>query len=414
MAIIPKKRENKDGSITWWVRLDFGDDPATGVRVRPYVLGETERACRQKAIAELEKHRTGRYRKPDGTTVASFCEQYLTYAEELLAASTMISYRSAIKCYIVPYLGNVKLQEVTEPVIAEWSDWMRVERALSVPTRRAARSKLHRIMEQAREWQVIERNPVTAVKPPKALKRERDFLDEEQTRRLLAATRGHRYEVYFVLGFATGMRRGELLGARWDDLRLHGDGTGEIRVVEQLKKAKTSFARGGLKTPTSSRVIPLPPGVADQLKRFRAKDKAERLKQPGWNPDGYIVTNTKGGHTWPNAIDQVTPRFLAKAGIERFTNHTMRHTYATMLENDGVPQSQIQALLGHASYRVTEIYTHADRAKFGAAVAVLGPLFSPASLGQKWPNELFWPNDGLMEQEIADNRDVVLHEKTAP
>jgi len=419
VAISPEKYTAKDGTVSWRVRLELGEDPATGKRLRPYITRPTERACRLAAIAALEKHRTGRYRQPDGITVAEFADRYLAYAEEQLRAATLSSTRSAIKCHIKPYLGAIRLQDVFEPVIADWLEWLRDTQELTPPTRRAMRSKLHRLMQQAVEWQLIERNPVTAVKPPKVAASTPDFLDAAAVRRLLAVARGHRYEVFFVLGFATGMRRGELLGARWDDLHLDAGASGEIRVSEQLaRRGRGSFAPGELKTPTSKRVIPLPPGVAAQLKRFRAQDKAQRLKKPGWNEEGYIVVNTKGKHTWPWAIDLILPRLLAQAGIERFTPHTMRHTYASLLEDAGQPRSVIQELLGHSSYGMTGHYTHAYRARFAEATAVLGELFAASAtrppLGPRGVAPNFRPNGGLMEEDFADNHDVVLDEKTAP
>jgi len=79
---------------------------------------------------------------------------------------------------------------------------------------------LHKALAQAVKWQLLARNPVDAVEPPRAERREMRALDEDETARLLGLLEGNRLYTPTLLAVTTGLRRGEILGLRWSDVDL--------------------------------------------------------------------------------------------------------------------------------------------------------------------------------------------------
>jgi integrase len=161
-------------------------------------------------------------------------------------------------------LGRVKLKQLTAAHVQGLYRSMQ-DRGLSPRTVRYAHAVLRRALKQAVRWGMIPRNPCDDTDPPKASRDEMRPLDREQARRLLNTARsdGDRLEALWVLAIHTGMRPGELLGLKWEDVDLE---TGTLRVKRTLSHEGVFAAP---KTARSRRRIDLTPGSVEALKRHR-------------------------------------------------------------------------------------------------------------------------------------------------
>jgi integrase len=200
---------------------------------------------------------------------------------------------------------------------------------------------LHKAMKQAVKWTLIPRNVTEAVKPPREQKKEIRPLDEDQVKRLLKAVDGDKLEALYVLAITTGMRSGELLGLRWEDVDLEA-GTLQIRRTVfngHIEAPKTQKGKRSVKlTQTSITALRKHPRVSRWI--FCTKEgtpmSVHNLHRRSWKP------------------------LLKKTALPLDTRfHDLRHTAATLLLTKGVHPKIVQEPLGHSSISITLVtYSH--------------------------------------------------------
>src|SRR4029450_8125009 len=264
MAIKPERYEAKDGTVSWRVRLETGRDPVTGARRRQWVTKPTERECKAEAVRLLTDLRQGTYTAPQPLTVRDFLARFLAAEHGRIKATSYLNLRSAINHHTVPYRGATKLQELSSLDIVAWLAWMRDERGLAATSVRTYRDSLSRAVNEAVKWGLVGRNVVAAVQPPPDEAKPPVALSRAEVAALVAEAYGTRYERFFLLGFGTGMREGELLGLTWPDLELE-PAPGFVHIRQQLTKSYGGGkAFAAPKTPTSKRRIARAPGLAQR------------------------------------------------------------------------------------------------------------------------------------------------------
>jgi integrase len=206
---------------------------------------------------------------------------------------------------------------------------------------------------------LIPRNVTDAVKAPRPEHKEIKPLLSEQARALLEAAQRDRLEALYVLAVTTGMRQGELLGLRWEDVDFE---------AETLQVRRTLFTRAGRgfsfsppKTSKGRRSIKLPEVAKRSLKKHRKAQLEEKMKLAGLWEDNGLVFATRFG-TPVRRQELITRSFkplLKKAGLPNIRFHDLRHTCATLLLGKGVHAKFVQELLGHATISITlDTYSH--------------------------------------------------------
>ncbi len=185
-------------------------------------------------------------------------------------------------------------------------------------------------------------------------------LSPEQARRLLEAVRGgDRLEALYVLAITTGMRQGELLGLKWEDVDLEA-GTVQVRRTLSTRVGK-GFSFGPPKTAKGRRSIKLPEVAKGALGRHLSAQLEEKTELKGlWEDNGLVFTTRVGT---PVGRQELVARsfkpLLSKAGLPDIRFHDLRHTCATLLLGKGVHVKFVQELLGHATISITlDTYSH--------------------------------------------------------
>jgi integrase len=322
-------------------------------------------------------------------TVREFSKTYLEISKLINKPSSVHTKDVLLRSHIVRLLGDLKLNALTYAVIEDFkvslaqtrvanaeklfgaakragNDNVAKEaesRMLSAKTINNCLTVLRRMLVIAYKRGLIEKVP--EVEWLRTLRPEFDFLDFEEAERLLAAAVGDsEWRTMILVALRTGMRQGEILALRWEDVDLV---KGQITV-------RRSVTRGVVTTPKSgkSRDIPLGDEVLAALKGHR------HLR-------GQLVFCTDGGRMLKkNEVKHPLWRSLKRAGLRWIGWHTLRHTFASHLVMRGVPLKAAQELMGHATIEMTMRYAHLSPHVPRDAVRLLDHGGANSGLGNGW------------------------------
>lgn len=388
-----KRRAKGEGSIShnpnrdrWEGRIELPPGP-DGKRKRRLVTGRTKAdvADRMKQIqAELDD---GLLPASDQLTVAEYLDRWLTLTlPGTVATRTVDNYGEVVRLYISPHIGRRKLRNLTP------DDVTAMIRALdadgkSTNTQRLARSVLRRALRRAQQEGSIIRNVAAIADGPKVRAKEGRTLTPQQARTFLehiATTddeRIRRSEAAWVVMLSLGLRRGELLGLRWEDLKLDTDPP-TLSVGLALKRTyELGLVVEEPKTKGSRRTVVLPSPVVAKLRTHRARQAEERLRAGGeWveSPLGHdLVFRTPFGTALdPDNLKNMTYKATQAAGLGKWSPHELRHSAASILFAQGLQMKDISEVLGHSSIRITaDVYAHLITPSTKAADAMNDALF---------------------------------------
>lgn len=262
--------------------------------------------------------------------------------------------------HILGFFGEMRLKEI-KPTHVDL--WLSNISALSRSTQAKCFQMLKAILAAAVEDGLILKTPVrSSMKISGGRTEPVEPLTREQSNDLLEAVRGTRAYGFCLLGLSTGMRRGELIGLMWSDIRWDEGDCGTIHVTHQkafLATENDAPVTTDLKTPAARRVIPLTPALRSWLEQERARsgslyvlsmEGGRSLTKGSFRALWQLVEN----RTETGATD------LSKAVLPfRCHPHKLRHTYATRLFEQGMDIKQVQYLLGHEKPEMTmRIYVH--------------------------------------------------------
>jgi integrase len=350
-SISRKKRRRRDGSSyeLWRVCVSQGRR-ADGKRLQVYAYARTK----DEAIARLDQLRleaaSGTLGDGRRQTVKEFLTWWVEQAD--VRATTRVLYEGVVRLHVVPRLGHLTMARVTPAHVRDL--YATLERAGKSPRlRQLVHAVLHRALGQAHRLQIVPRNVTDAVDPPRVPKRQIKVLDATQVRVFLRAAAGHRLEALFVLAIATGMRRGELLALRWEDIDFDAGALSVRRTLLGIDGEKV--VTGPPKSARGTRRIDLPKSTVAALRAHQLRMFGEGLRACPW------VFATSPGRPL-DAEKVVRSAFfplLEKAELPRIRFHDLRHTAATLLLAQGTHPKVVQERLGHAQISLTlDTYSH--------------------------------------------------------
>ena len=267
-------------------------------------------------------------------------------------------YESICRVHIKPTLGREKLRTLTSNHLrALYRD--KLDAGLAPRTVNYIHVTLHKALNDAVSDGLVPKNVASAVKSPRPEKPEIHPLTREQARILLeaASKEDDRFEALYVVALHSGLREGELLGLKWEDVGL---GAGTLAVRRTLSETRTGH-KFELPKNGKGRSVKLSQGAVEALKSHRARQNEERLKAGSLWQDHNLVFPTTIGTTMSgtNLTGRHFKPLLKKAELPAIRLHDLRHTCATILLMAGKHPKFVQELLGHASINITlDTYSH--------------------------------------------------------
>ena len=349
-------RKRKDGR--WEGRYTAGRDPETGRAIYKNVLGKTQAEAKAKleqAIEEakgLDAAKAGRY------TIDQWMEVWFEhYAKVKVRPSSHQTYRGYIDNHIKPNIGKIPLEKLTSLELQKFYKKLlekgRVDRlesrhqakGLSPKTVRNIHQIISSAMNLAREQKLIAGNPAEGCALPRMEHREMKTLPVEQLQSFLREAKESGVFEFYYLELATGLRRGELLGLKWEDVDLE---RGDLRVRRQIARINGEVVEAPLKTKNAYRTLPLAEDTIGVLEAQRKKTGSSQ----------WVFPSTTGGPISPDSVLHMLHRVLKRAGLPRVRFHDLRHTFATLALQNGVDVKTVSGMLGHFSVGFT-LHTYA-------------------------------------------------------
>lgn len=338
------------------------------------------------------------------------------YMKHTLKQSTYLSYESYIRVHLKPALGNIVLQELTPRTLQLYYNYKAEVEGLSAKTITNINLFLHRALKFAEAEGYINSNPASSVNLPSGDRPQIIILTRDEQMRLIQGSYQHRYGVFIRLVLFTGIRLGELLGLRWEDVDVQGRRIYIRRTLNWLNKAKkpanpneptTEIVIQTPKSQNSIRSIPLLPQVLQDLQGWQRVQQQDKLAAgDAYCESGFIVTNSMGGYVEPRTFKDSYNQILQLSGLRHFTFHALRHTFASRAMEQGMDVKTLSVILGHASVAFTlDTYAHVLDDHKQAGMALMEDLFNipePVGTDITYPVLVTPFPDGTMKLTLPD------------
>lgn len=355
-----RKRGQNEGTIyrrldgRWCGAISLGYK--NGRMMRKYFYGKTRGEVQKLLTKALHDQNRGLPVAVERQTVAQFLRRWLDdHVKPSVRDKTLRSYEQTFRLYLEPKLGHVILEKLAPQHVQKMMSELTQE--VSVHCARYSRTVLRCALGKAMKWNLVARNVATLVDPPHVRRGHVNPWTPEEARCFLDAIKGDRLETLFSVALALGLRRGEALGLRWEDIDFEKRA---LRVVNQLQRTKGRMQLVELKSDSSHRTLTLPEVAVSSLRAHRVRQLEEKMAAgSGWTDSDFVFTTTIG-----TPIDErnLLRRFRAlttKAGLRRQRFHDLRHCAASLLLAKGVPSKVVQEILGHSSIALTlNTYSH--------------------------------------------------------
>lgn len=317
-----------------------------------------------KLTKALREKQQGTFVAPHKMTLGEWLDTWLwEYKKLRVRPITFDTYEMLVRCHLKPALGHLVLQDVRPEHVQHYCN-AKMQHGLAARTIRLHQVLLSDALARAEKNQLVARNVCRLVEPPRQTRKNRRTLTVgEVTTQLLPALKGHRLYAAFLTLFLMGLRRGELVALRWQDIDWQAGVLGIQQALVRVKNhetGRTQLVFQEPKTEHSRRTIPLPEICLVALRHHRAQQAEEKLRLgPGYTDHGLVFCQADGGPIDPRSFNRYFRQVLAQAGLPLIRVHDARHTYATWLLEQGVSPKVVQTMLGHSNIAVTlDIYSH--------------------------------------------------------
>lgn len=325
-------------------------------------VSKDRETARAKLVERLAAAQKGILLSDTNWTVGRYLDYWMS---EVVAYKnrprTVELYESVVRLHLKPALGTTPLPDLSARQLQAVINDMRQD-GKSVRTIQQARQVLRAALNRAMREELIHRNVATMVDLPSFERQRITTWSPDQVNAFLAAAAGHRWYAAYLVLCIYGMRRGEVLGLRWQDVDFDSS---QIHVRQQLQRVGGVLTEGPVKTTAGLRDLPLTPPVRAALSEYayqaaidpHAPDSAHRRAQAA----ELMFRSKTGTAVDPKNFVRTFHEMSEEAGLPWIKLHHLRHSAATLLKNLGVPARDAQLILGHANVTTTQqIYQHAD------------------------------------------------------
>ena len=361
----------------WEARIVIGH-AEDGKPIFHHISGKTQKEALAKLRQALDDYRDVDLTEDSRMSLKEWLERWMDeYMSVAVRESTRRGYENYIKNYIVPNLGDKRIDKLTTHEIQQFYVMLQEEGRLkedavkgfqlSAATVRRIHGVLRQAMQAAADLRIIPRNPVDGVQLPKLDNDKMQVLNAEELSSFKEAIKGEpEWYDFFYTEITTGLRKGEICGLMWSDFDAK---TGTLHVRRTLQRYEDGQLRTGeTKTGAGKRKILLPRSTAQLLRERSKKSYSQWIF---WNP---LCPESPVA---PDSAYHALKRILQKAGLPDIRFHDLRHTFATHALANGVDPKTLAGILGHTNASFTlDTYAHVTNAMQKQAAVVTEDFMS--------------------------------------
>lgn len=363
-------------SFSYWIKVKGPD----GKWRQEWTSGfdTAAKAAKARRDAMTDKDR-GKHVAKSERTVADYFTEWLD-GQINLKPTTLHGYRVQVRTHVIPAIGNVKLQNLTLPMLNKLYVDLYERKGLSPRTVELCNAVIRKALNDAVRAGDLDRNPATHTTLPRKSKPElAEPWTAEELGRFIASLDGHPLRAAFIVAANTGARRGEVAGLRWMDVDLDG---ARLHIRRPRTTINGKAVEGDPKNTTSARNI----GI-DAMTVQALRDHREQLMKAGFDlvrPDRCVFQERDGSGIDPNRLSREFKSAAERAGLLKARSvgddkertirfHDLRHSHASILLKAGVPVEVVAKRLGHANAIVTlTVYRHVLESEDDAAISAFG------------------------------------------
>jgi integrase len=341
-------RERVDGR---WEGRYLGRDKDGNPALRS-VYAKTKREAIAKLDVKRAAVRAGQPTPSERLTVGAYLTRWLVAAEPRLRPSTLRRYRQLVRLQLVPILGSIRLARLQPSDVAAMMADVQ-SRGLSARTAAHCRAVLRDALADAERDGLVSRNAARLAKGLRLPPPSPTVLSPEQVRNILDALHDPGLRRLAVVAITSGLRAGEQLGLRWDDIDFERR---LLHVRTALQRVGGAYLLGTPKSLTSRRVVNLTGTALEALQAERHSQREARLVAGRrWREpiDGLVFTTATGAPRCGSSVTHSLQAALAVAGLPRLRWHDLRAAHGALLLAEGVDISVVSRRLGHSSVSLT-------------------------------------------------------------
>lgn len=371
-----KRRASGEGMLRrrgrrWEARIIIGH-AEDGKPIFHHISGKTQKEALTKLRQALDDYRDVDLTEDSRISLKEWLERWLDeYMSVSVRESTRRGYENYIKNYIVPNLGDKRIDKLTTHEIQQFYVMLKEEGRLkedavkgyqlAAATVRRIHGVLRQAMQAAADLRIIPRNPVDGIQLPKLDNDKMKVLNAEELSIFKEAIKDEpEWYDFFYTEITTGLRKGEICGLMWSDFDMK---TGTLNVRRTLHRYEDGKLRTGeTKTGAGKRKILLPRSTAQLLRERSKKSYSQWIFWNPIRPEEPIA---------PDSAYHAMKRILQTAGLPDIRFHDLRHTFATHALANGVDPKTLAGILGHTNASFTlDTYAHvtSDMQKQAAVV----------------------------------------------
>lgn len=339
------------------VTFELGKD-LNGKRLREYVTVQSKKEA-EKLLNEFEYNQNRNLMVLSSgmtfvETIHHWMDNYVRYNCE---ETTIYGYQNILNKHIAPFFKILELQKLQPGHIQQYYKALMEEKDLSPNTVHKHHALIRKTLDYALKQQLVHRNVADAVSLPKKKRFEGKAYTKEQLFVLLEKVKNTRLEVPVNLAIHLGLRREEIVGLRWDYVDLDQR---KIHIEEVRTSAGNKVITKLPKTDKSRRSLHMSDDLHCLLSNLKAKHEGMKiLFGTEYDKSGYLYCHDNGKPYRVNSVTEQFKNFLEKNDFPKIRLHDLRHSFASVLHNEGVDLKSISEALGHSDIGTTnKIYTH--------------------------------------------------------
>ncbi len=304
----------------------------------------------------------------NGILFSDYMKQWLEGHKHNIVETTYSGYNINVNSVICPYFDTkgTLLEELKPYDLKAFYDRQRADRGITGQTLLRYHACIRKALDQAVKLELIPTNPADKIDRPKGEAYQAEYYNKDELNLLFKACRGEKIYLAVLTAAFYGLRRGEVIGLKWDAIDFENNTlsikhTVTVAIVDGKQQL---VARDRAKTKSSLRTLPLAPNFKElfqKQKQWQEENKNRYGNSYSKKFKGYVFVNELGELMKPDFLSNNLNRIIEKNCLKPVCLHALRHSCASLMLANGVPMKQIQDWLGHSNFSTTaNLYAHLD------------------------------------------------------